>query len=75
MAVHQPPRIRHFYLFLEQGGALPLNPERKYPAVSSPAARDLGKRGPTSHGRRVVARKVYRTTNGINGRVLKNLGL
>ena len=44
------------------------------------AARDLGNvqatsKGPTSYGKRVVRRKVYRTTNGINQRVLKELGL
>jgi hypothetical protein len=44
------------------------------------AARDLGnvqaaRGGPTSYGKRVVRRKVYRTTNGINRRVLKDLGL
>jgi hypothetical protein len=31
--------------------------------------------GPTSYGKRVMRRKVYRTTNGINRRVLKDLGL
>jgi hypothetical protein len=44
------------------------------------AASDLGnvqaaRGGPTSYGKRVVRRKVYRTTNGINRRVLKDLGL
>ena len=44
------------------------------------AARDLGnvqaaRGGPTSYGKRVVRRKVYRTTNGINRWVLKDLGL
>ena len=44
------------------------------------AARDLGNvqatsKGPTSYGKRVVRREVYRTTNGINQRVLKELGL
>jgi hypothetical protein len=44
------------------------------------AVRDLGnvqaaRGGPTSYGKRVVRRKVYRTTNGINRRVLKDLGL
>jgi hypothetical protein len=44
------------------------------------AARDLGnvqaaKDGPTPYGKRVVRWKVYRTTNGINRRVLKDLGL
>jgi hypothetical protein len=43
------------------------------------AARDLGnlqaaEKGPTSYGKRVVRRKVCRT-NGINRRVLKDLGL
>jgi hypothetical protein len=43
------------------------------------AARDLGNvqtaRGaPTPYGKRVVRQKVYRTTNGINSRVLKELG-
>jgi hypothetical protein len=31
--------------------------------------------GPTSYGKPVVRRKVYRTTNGINRRVLKDLVL
>jgi hypothetical protein len=44
------------------------------------AARDLGNvqaasKGPTSYGKRVVRRKICRTTNGINRRVLKDLGL
>jgi hypothetical protein len=44
------------------------------------AARDLGnvqaaRRGPTAYGKRVVRRKVYRTTNGINQRVLREMGL
>ena len=44
------------------------------------AARDLGnvqaaRGGPTSYGKRVVRRKVYRTTNGINQRVLREMGL
>ncbi len=44
------------------------------------AARDLGNvqaaaKGPTSYGKRVVRRKVYRTTNGINQRVLREMGL
>ena len=44
------------------------------------AARDLGniqaaEKGPTSYGKRVVRRKVYRTTNGINQRVLREMGL
>jgi hypothetical protein len=44
------------------------------------AARNLGniqaaRADPTSYGGRVVRRKVYRTTNAINRRVLKYLGL
>jgi hypothetical protein len=44
------------------------------------AARDLGNvqaaaKGPTSYGKRVVRRKVYRTTNGINERILREMGL
>jgi hypothetical protein len=44
------------------------------------AARDLGnvqaaRRDPTDYGKRVIRRKVYRTTNGINRRLLKDLGL
>jgi hypothetical protein len=44
------------------------------------ASRDLGnvqaaRRGPTAYGKRVIRRKVYRTTNDINRRVLKDLGL
>ena len=44
------------------------------------AARDLGnvqaaRKGPTSYGKRIVRRKVYRTTNGINQRVLREIGL
>ena len=44
------------------------------------AARDLGnvraaRVGPMSYGKRVVCRKVYWTTNGINRRVLNDLGL
>jgi hypothetical protein len=44
------------------------------------AAQDLGnvqaaRGGSTSYGKRVVRRKVYRITNGINRRVLKDLGL
>jgi hypothetical protein len=44
------------------------------------AARDLGnvqavRGGPTSYGKRVVRRKVYRTTNGINRRALREMGL
>jgi hypothetical protein len=43
-------------------------------------ARDLGNiqaasKGPTAYGKRVVRRKVYRTTNGVNQRVLRELGL
>jgi hypothetical protein len=44
------------------------------------AARDLGNvqaasKGPTAYGKRVVRRKVYRSTNGALGRFLKGLGL
>ena len=44
------------------------------------AARDLvnvkaAEKGPTSYDKRVVRRKVYRTTNGINQRVLREMGL
>jgi hypothetical protein len=44
------------------------------------AARDLGNvqaapGDPTSYGMRVMRRKVYRTTNGINQRVLREMGL
>jgi hypothetical protein len=44
------------------------------------AARDLGnieaaERGPASYGRRVVRRKVYRTTNGSLQRAMRKLGL
>ena len=44
------------------------------------AARDIGnvqaaRGGPTSYGKQVVRRSVYRTTNGINRRLLKDLGL
>ncbi len=44
------------------------------------AARDLGnveaaEKGPTSYGKRLVRRKVYRTTNGITRRFLKGFGL
>ena len=44
------------------------------------AARDLGnvqaaRQGPTAYSKRVVRRKVYRTTNGINQRVLREIGL
>jgi hypothetical protein len=48
-----PPRIRHFYLFLEQGDALPLKLERKYPAVSSTGrsgSRQTGVQRPTAGG-------------------------
>ena len=43
------------------------------------AARDLGnvqaaRDGATSYGKLIVRRKIYRTTNGINRRVLKDLG-
>ena len=43
------------------------------------AARDLGnvqaaRGGPTSYGMRVVRRKVYRTTNGINRAVAQGSG-
>ena len=44
------------------------------------AARDLGnlqaaERGPTSYGKRVLRRKVYRTTNGMTRHLLRGLGL
>ena len=44
------------------------------------AARDLGnveaaEKGPASYGRRVVRRRVYRTTNGLTRRLLRGLGL
>jgi hypothetical protein len=44
------------------------------------AARDLGNveaasKGPTSYGKRIVRRKVYRSTNGVTGRFLRKLGL
>lgn len=44
------------------------------------AARDLGnveaaEKGPESYGKRVVRRKVYRTTNTATGRFLRRLGL
>jgi hypothetical protein len=44
------------------------------------SARDLGnvqaaRGGPASYGKRVVRRKVYRTTNTISRRVVKDLGL
>lgn len=43
-------------------------------------ARDLGnleaaEKGPTSYGRRVIRRKVYRSTNRVTGRLLRRLGL
>jgi hypothetical protein len=42
------------------------------------AARDFGNieaagRGPTAYGKRVVRRKVYRTTNVWTGRVLRSI--
>jgi stalled ribosome alternative rescue factor ArfA len=44
------------------------------------SARDLGtieaaERGPGSYARRVVRRKVYRTTNGMTRHLLRSLGL
>jgi hypothetical protein len=44
------------------------------------AARDLGnveaaEKGPASYGRRVVRRKVLRTSNGMVQRALRKLGL
>jgi hypothetical protein len=44
------------------------------------AARDLGNvqaaaKGPGAYGKRVVRRKVYRTTNGVSRRVLREIGL
>jgi hypothetical protein len=44
------------------------------------AARDLGnleaaRGGPTSYGKRVVRRKVYRTTNGLTNKLLRGFGL
>jgi hypothetical protein len=44
------------------------------------AARDLGnleaaEKGPTAYGKRVVRRKVYRSTNTVTGRLLRRLGL
>jgi len=44
------------------------------------AARDLGNveaasKGPTSYGKRIVRRKVYRSTNGVTSRFLRKLGL
>ncbi len=43
-------------------------------------ARDLGNieassKGPTSYGKRVVRRKVYRSTNRVTGSFLRKLGL
>lgn len=42
------------------------------------AARDLGnieaaEKGPTAYGKRVVRRKVYRSTNKVTGRFLRRL--
>jgi hypothetical protein len=44
------------------------------------AARDLGnleaaEKGPTSYGKRVVRRKVYRKTNSLTRSILKGFGL
>lgn len=44
------------------------------------AARDLGnlqaaEKGPASHGKRIVRRKVYAKTNGITRKVLKGFRL
>jgi stalled ribosome alternative rescue factor ArfA len=44
------------------------------------SARDLGnieaaERGPGSYARRVVRRRVYRTTNGMTRHLLRSLGL
>ncbi len=44
------------------------------------AARDLGnveaaEKGPSSYGKRVVRRKVYRSTNSVTARFLRRLGL
>lgn len=44
------------------------------------AARDLdnleaAERGPASYGRRVIRRRVYRTTNGLTRRLLRGAGL
>ncbi len=44
------------------------------------AARDLGnvqaaEKGPTSYGKRVVRRKVYRSTNRVTASFLRRLGL
>jgi len=43
------------------------------------AARDLGnieaaEKGPASYGKRVVRRKVYRSTNSVTGKFLRKLG-
>jgi hypothetical protein len=43
-------------------------------------ARDLGNieagaKGPTSYGKRVARRTVYRKTNTVTGRILRRLGL
>jgi len=43
-------------------------------------ARDLGNveaasKGPTSYGKRMVRRKVYRSTNRVTGSFLRRLGL
>ena len=43
-------------------------------------ARDLGnlqaaRRGPASYGKRVVRRKVYRSTNRLTGKFLRSFGL
>jgi hypothetical protein len=42
------------------------------------AARDLGnvqaaEKGPASYGRRVVRRRVYRTSNGVLGKLLRGI--
>jgi hypothetical protein len=44
------------------------------------AARDLGnieaaEKGPSAYGKRIVRRKVYRSTNGLTGRFLRKRGL
>jgi hypothetical protein len=44
------------------------------------AARDLGnveaaEKGPASYSKRVVRRKVYRSTNTVTGKFLRRLGL
>ena len=43
------------------------------------AARDLGnieaaEKGPASYGKRVVRRKVYRSTNSVTGKFMRKLG-